>query len=190
MNPALLVIDVQRYFFERSAPAFLKYAPKILPNIIRLINTFRAAKLPIVFTRHAHKRGSDTGQMGRWWKNKLPWEGVKTSELVSAIRPERGELFITKTRYSALEKTQLESWLKKRNVDTVVLCGVMTNLCLETTARHAFMKNFQPVVVEDACAANTRAHHRASILNLKHGFAVIEKTGTAVKKIWTPSTAQ
>lgn len=177
-HPALLVIDVQRYFFERGADT-----PLITPNILKLVDAFREAKLPIVFTRQAHKKGEDMGQMGRWWNGKLPWEGTKAAMLVDPLKPRCGELVITKTRYSAFERTRLDAWLKKRKVDTVILCGIMTNVCVETTARHAFMKNFQPVVIEDACAANTTAHHRASILNLKYGFAVIEKTRAVVKNI-------
>lgn len=177
-NSALLVIDVQRYFFEPDRRAFLKDAPRILPNILKLIDTYRKKGLPVIFTRHAHVRGKPTGQMGQWWGKDLPWEGSKDAELIAAVLPLKTETVITKTTYSAFEGTNLDALLKKRRVSTIVLCGVMTNCCIETTARHAFIKNYQPVVIEDATAGKSTRHHRASILNLSYGFAFIEKTSS------------
>lgn len=189
MKSALIVIDVQRYFFEHDAEAFLKSASAIIPNLLKLIDAFRSAGLPIVFTRHAHKMGEPTGQMGKWWNEKLPYEGTCQADFTSEIVPMPGDLVITKTRYSAFEMTDLDVWLCDRNVTIVVLVGVMTNLCVETTARHAFMKDFQPVIVEDACAANTTRHHKASILNLSYGFARIVKTDDVIGSITDISLA-
>jgi isochorismate hydrolase len=63
-------------------------------------------------------------------------------------------------------------------VKNVVLCGVLTHLCVETTARHAFMLNFQPIIVSNACASESKEHHDAALLNLAHGFAYICETKT------------
>lgn len=180
-NSALIVIDMQRYFLAKGAPAFLAPQAQLIPNIVRLIANFRAKGLPIVFTRHAHCRGSDTGEMGRFWKNHLPWEGTRHAELINEISPLRNEAVITKTRYSAFEGTKLEKILQHHKVRKIVLCGVMTNLCVETTARHAFIKNFEVIIAGDACAANTKRHHLASLLNLSYGFALVKKTSEIVK---------
>ncbi|MFH0799792.1 MAG: isochorismatase family cysteine hydrolase [Pseudomonadota bacterium] len=180
---ALLIIDVQRYFFDPDGGAFLEGAPAILPNILKLIAAFRAAGLPVAFTRQAHRKGEPTGQMGRWWNDKLPWDGTPDAELIRELAPKDGDFLIAKTSYSAFEGTRLEEHLRKNGVTTTVICGVMTNLCVETTARHAFIRDFQPAVVEDACAANTPEHHRASILNLSYGFAFIEKTDGLIAKL-------
>lgn len=182
-HSALIVIDVQRYFFERGASAFLEDAPVILPKILKLVEAYREALLPVIFTRHAHKKGVPTGLMGKWWNEKLPWDGSEEAELVKKIVPVKDELVITKTKYSAFEGTALENYLKGRGVSTVVLCGVMTNLCVETTARHAFIKDIAPVIVQDACTAKSPGHHRASILNLAYAFAIIEKTDPLIEKI-------
>lgn len=173
---ALLVIDMQRYFLSKGAPAYISPPATLLPNVCSLIDSFRATARPLVFTRHAHRRGSDTGEMGRWWRNRLLWEGTRNAELIPEIQPARGELLITKTRYSAFEETKLAAYLKKKRVRKIVICGVMTNFCVETTARHAFMKDFEVFVVSDACASSDKRYHKASLLNLAHGFARIVKT--------------
>lgn len=175
---ALLVIDLQRYFLEKGAPAFLNPSAKLLPNIVRLIDAFRASHLPVIFTRHAHIKGSDTGEMGRFWGGHLPWEGTRNAELITAIKPLPDEPVIVKSRYSAFEGTNLEAFLRTLGVTTLTICGVMTNCCVETTARHAFLKDISVIVVNDACAASKPAYHRASLLNLGYAFARIEKTST------------
>ncbi|MFH1829824.1 MAG: isochorismatase family cysteine hydrolase [Pseudomonadota bacterium] len=173
---ALIVIDMQRYFLEEGADAYLDPPKSLLPNVIKLIEAFRKMYRPIVFSRHAHKRTDPPGQMSKWWDNKLPWDDEEQSKLVDEIKPAAGEIFITKTRYSLFEGNELDARLKGDGINTTVICGVMTNLCVETTARHAFMKDLQPVVVEDACASNSAEFHNAAITNLKYGFAFIEKT--------------
>lgn len=182
-NSVLMVIDMQRYFLEKDAPGFLDPPKTLIPNVIRLITAFRKAEKPIVFTRHAHTDAQMNGQMSRWWGGELPKEGDQHSNIIDELGPKHYETVITKARYSAFEKTALARHLKGLGIDTVVICGVMTNLCVETTARHAFMKNFQPLVVEDACASKNKAYHEASLLNLGYGFAHIEKTEGIVKMI-------
>ena len=180
---ALLVVDMQRYFLEPGMPAYLDTAPPIIENVRLLIEAYRGARLPVVFTRHAHRRDESTGQMGRWWKDKLPWEDGNESELIEGIVPAEGEMLITKNKYSVFEGTELMEALERQGANTIVLCGVTTNLCVETTARHAFMKDIQPIVVEDACAAKTPEYHRASILNLSYGFAHIETARNIVSEL-------
>lgn len=182
-NSALLVVDMQRYFLEPCAPAFLKDGPRIIPNVAKLIQLFRTAEKPVVITRHAHGKGKSTGQMGRWWADELPWDGTREAELIKEISPRPKDILITKDRYSAFENTRLDMKLRALKVSTVIICGVMTNLCVETTARDAFIKDYQPVIVEDACATKNRAYHKASILNLSYGFALIRKTDEIIKTL-------
>jgi len=182
-SSALLIIDMQRYFLESKAPAFLDPPDELIPNVIKLVGAFREAKRPIIFTRHAHKKGGSTGQMGNWWGDELPYEGDKFSELVKGLPVEEADIILTKTKYSAFEETELDIALKREGIDTVVICGVMTNLCVETTARHAFMKDFNVIIIDDACATKSEDYHRASILNLSYGFAHIEKTKEIIEKL-------
>ncbi len=179
-NSALIVIDMQRYFLEKGAPAYLERGVKIIPLVKKLVNSFRNAGRPVIFTRHAHKKNNLTGQMGRWWHNKLPWETDKYSRLISTLKPKKREPVITKTRYSAFEKTNLNNLLKRKNVDTIVVCGVMTHLCVETTIRHAFMLDYQPILIQDACASENKKHHEAAIYNLAHGFSFIVDTNDVI----------
>ncbi|MFH1131601.1 MAG: isochorismatase family protein [Pseudomonadota bacterium] len=173
-NSALLVLDLQRFFFDPESHANVPTLKVVLPNILALISHFRACGRPIVFTRHGTPDQPQI-MMNRWWKDPLQKNDPR-AQLISEIDPQKDELILDKTQYSAFFDTELRTWLIDRECNTVVICGVTTHLCCETTAREAFMLNFQPVVLADACATWDEELHVGALRNLAHGFAVVSDT--------------
>ncbi|MBI5570424.1 MAG: cysteine hydrolase [Desulfomonile tiedjei] len=166
---ALLVLDVQNYFFQQSSRAYLKASAEILPRINELADRADRAGWPVVFTTHHAPSGHGNLMEEKWWH--LP-KGEECA-LYSGLRvPETAEL-IPKEHYSAFLSTDLEDILRCREIERVVLCGVMTHLCVDTTARHAFMLGWKPIVLADACCSKTALYHWAALLALRHGFAEI-----------------
>ena len=80
---------------------------------------------------------------------------------------------IQKSQYDAFYQTDLEKLLREKDVSQVIICGVMTHLCCETTARSAFMRGFEVFFPVDGTATYNLEFHRASLMNLAHGFAKI-----------------
>lgn len=173
---ALLVVDMQRYFLKPSAAAFLDPPPELVTNVLALVGHFRKIDRPVIFTRHANRKDRPQGQINRWWGDSLPFDGDPESELDDRIKRRSDETLITKETYSAFEGTALDSVLKKLSVRNLIICGVMTNVCVDTSARHAFLLGYQPVVVEDACAGKDRRLHEASLSCLAYAFAYTPKT--------------
>ncbi len=173
---ALVVLDLQRWFLDPVAPAFLPAAPAVVPAIRSLIEAFLPAGRPVVFTRHADPEGEAGRAMEDWWGRRLqgddPWAALSPD---IAVLP--GEPVLTKATYSAFQGTGLADLLRARGVDTVVLCGVQTHLCVETTARHAFTQGFRPVVVADATAAADLDLHLGALRGLAHGLARVVLSG-------------
>jgi len=170
---ALMVIDMQNFFCSPGAPAYLDAVPAILPNIKTLIRQFRKWNLPILFTRHIHREdGSDAGIM-KWWWEAMCVEGTPESEIHPEIAPLPGDLVVTKHRYSAFYNTDLEILLRSKDLTDLVITGVMTNMCCETTARDAYMRDYRVQFLADATATATEEMHLASLLNLAYGFANI-----------------
>lgn len=159
---------MQRYFLEPESHAFLLAAPAILPGVRRLCQAYAGRGLPLVFTRHQNTP-QDAGQMASWWRELL-LAGSPQSEITPELDSSLG-VVLTKTQYDAFYQTALEQLLRERQVAQVVICGVMAHLCCETTARGAFMRGFEVFFCADGTAADTTAHHQASLLNLAHGFA-------------------
>ncbi len=166
---ALLVLDMQAYFLDPASHAFVPSAPAILPNLQRLIAAFAARRRPVVFTRHTNTP-ADAASMARWWRDLLAPDSP-ASAILPALDVTQG-LVIEKHQYDAFYQTELEQVLRAAGAEQVVVTGVMTHLCCETTARAAFVRGFEVFFVADGTATYTEAFHRAALLNLTHGFAI------------------
>jgi isochorismate hydrolase len=165
---ALLVLDMQAYFLDACSHAYVPSAEAILDGIIELIKAYSIHERPIIFTQHINTT-SDAGMMSIWWKDVITSQNP-LHKIIPAIDLSLGTL-IQKSQYDAFYGTQLDELLHDSDVTQVVLCGVMTHLCCETTARSAFMHSLEVFFPVDGTATYNLAYHRASLLNLAHGFA-------------------
>jgi isochorismate hydrolase len=172
---ALLVIDMQQYFCNPSSHAYFKDSKTIIPNIFQLVTTYRQHSLPVLFTRYALLRAETPGAMGRWWKDVL-YDDDTMSSIINELHPLSSEFVIRKTQYSAFFETNLDTILKNHHVTTLVITGVLTHLCCETTARDAFMRNYDIFFIKDATASDTKMLHSASLATLSDGFAIMSAT--------------
>ncbi len=168
LNSALIVVDMQNYFLDPDSHAFIPSAPTVLQNIERIIELFRVKNRPVFFTRH-HNSLDNPGSMTRWWrdvlgKNSYEWE------LVDRLTANDDEI-IDKTTYDIFLGTGLEERLRNRLVSDIVIVGVHTHLCCETSARAAFTRNFSVIFPVDGTATYNPQHHQSTLLNLTHGFA-------------------
>jgi len=166
---ALLVLDLQEYFFQESSHAFIPSASATLPGIAKLVAAFSDANYPVVVTRHINTP-EDAGMMSKWWRD-LIIPQTAYSHYIKQIKPPK-PIPINKTNYDAFHHTALENTLYKQKIEQVVICGVMTHLCCETTARSAFMRGFEVFFTVDGTATYNEELHRASLLTLSHGFAI------------------
>ena len=170
---ALLVVDMQKFFLDPASPTFTPGGPAILPSVKRLVAAFRRAGRPVVFTRHVHHpAGLDGGIMDWWWEGKC-LEGSEESEVHPALAPAAGEKVVFKHRYSAFYNTDLETVLRCLKVEDLVVAGVMTNLCCESTARDAYFRDFRVFFPADGTGSVSEEMHLASLLNLAFGFAYV-----------------
>jgi isochorismate hydrolase len=165
---ALFVLDMQQYFLDPASHAFIPSGPAILPGIQRLVRSFEEKRRPVILTRHVNTN-NDARLMNKWWRDLIRDEALLSQLVVVLNRP--GRRVIRKSQYDAFYETSLEDILKTAGVEQVVICGVMTHLCCETTARSAFMRGYEVFVAIDGMATYNRAFHEASLLNLAHGFA-------------------
>lgn len=166
---AVLVLDMQEYFLQENSHAFIPSGPWIIPNIQLLIDSFCTSQRPVIFTRHMNTP-ANAGMMSRWWKD-LIRSDTSQSQLSSSLDPSKGVL-LHKTQYDAFYDSDLETVLRANNIEQVVITGVMTHLCCESTARSAFVRGFEVLFVVDATATYNESLHCASLQNLAHGFAV------------------
>jgi bifunctional isochorismate lyase/aryl carrier protein len=173
---ALLVIDMQKYFVNKESSAYVPSTDALVLQIKKLIDVFNKNSRPIIFTRHIDTNNS---MMRRWWQENIEIDDPM-SEITSDFDTNRG-MVLVKHQYDAFFDTKLENYLQKKHIEQVVICGVLTNLCCETTARSAFMRGFEVYFVTDGTATYKQKMHDASVLNLSYGFAVPVTVDAVIK---------
>jgi bifunctional isochorismate lyase/aryl carrier protein len=168
---ALLVLDMQAYFLEVASHAYVPSASAILPRLCNLAAVYAQHRLPVIYTRHVNT-SENAGLMAAWWRD-LILPDSPLSQIASQFDLSHGRV-LEKSQYDAFYQTDLECMLRSQGISQVVMGGVMTNLCYETTARAAFGRGFEVFFLVDGTATYTEAYHRASLLNLAHGFAELK----------------
>lgn len=179
---ALLVIDMQRDFLAPegyAAQAGLDIAPlaATIRPIEQLLAVGRAAGLLIVHTREGHvpdlsdcppykrersrRAGAEIGSKGPL--GRLLVRGETGHDFVEALRPRKQEIVIDKPGYSAFAHTELQHVLITRGIDTLIMTGVTTEVCVSSTLRAAIDLGYRCITVSDACASSNPTLHKAAL---------------------------
>ena len=174
MNRALLVVDMQNGFchpegsFTRIGMG-LEGADDAVRNAAIAVTQARRAAIPVVFTRHLYRPGrADEGQALKQNSPALAGldglqAGTWDAEVVAELACGPQDLTVDKVRFDAFQWTSLEPLLRGLGVAELIICGVVTNLCVESTVRSAFMRDFPVTLLADCCAAKTRRLHELSL---------------------------
>jgi nicotinamidase-related amidase len=184
----LLVIDMQCFFLDTASPTFTCGGLAILPNVKSLIHAFRQANRPVIFTQHVHHPDLiDAGIMGWWWEG-MCLEGTPESQIHSEILPLPGEKVILKHRYSSFYNTDLETVLRCLKIEDIVIAGIMTNMCCESTARDAYYRDYRVFFTADGTGTITEDMHLASLLNLAFGFSWVTSVDAILSRLASRSS--
>lgn len=187
---ALLVIDMQVIFVADGQRFATPHSRDIIPNINRLAAAIRAGGGLVAYTRHTmtdeKPRAMPDWQMAIPKLNEL-WNafraGTREHELDERMDLQDRDLVLDKYRFSAFthNSSSLHEELEKRGIDTVVVVGVASNCCCETTARDANQLGYKTFFIADATAALTDDEHNASLTNLGAVFADVRSTASMVE---------
>lgn len=197
---ALLIIDMQADF---AAPdgrmaqwgADLSGVPAALAAADRLAGAARAAGVAVIFAGLETHPETDSPV----WAERLARLGQDPAQALDLCRagspgarfvgptPQPGDKVIAKTRYSAFVGTDLEAQLRARGIDTLVLCGLTTESCVDSTARDAFHRDFHVVLAADACAAYEADLHAVSVKALALNCVLVAAADAVVTAWSAPS---
>ncbi len=177
----LLTIDIQNTYMadsndavaqERWSPFHRRMREIVIPAVARLQNEFRQRDMKVIHARIACllENGEDRSlsQKKPGWNYLLMPRDTEASQIIPELRPQPGEIELSKTTDSALTGTNLRLILNNMGVRNVVLTGIFTDQCISSTVRSLADESFNVILIEDGCAAGTdQLHHRElEILNM------------------------
>ncbi|MFN0154772.1 MAG: cysteine hydrolase family protein [Gaiella sp.] len=206
---ALLVIDMQNYgcnpavglgpmlaeHHPRTAAYYLpRLTETVIPNVTRLVSAFRDAVREVVFTRHGplladgrdmieRRRRRDVDAIAATNVPALWHRGTFEHELIDQLQPLPDELVVDKNTSSAFNSTGIEWLLRNMGTRTLVVVGMATDMCVETTARDAADRGFDVIVVEDATATFFERHHRAALSGFARVFGQVWMTDDVITSL-------
>jgi nicotinamidase-related amidase len=199
---ALIVVDVQRYFVRRDYPYgkwiaqfneaaaqdyFDRVESTVLPNIQRLQEAFRTLQAQVVYTEFG-SIAQDGRDMPGWARQHndqarsvvgsavYPPFSDASCRVDDSVAPQAGELVVQKSTSGPVNSTKLDHTLRSLGIDTVVVTGLVTDVCVAQTAREFGDRDFQSLVVEDACATLGETHHRAALETIAITFGRVLST--------------
>ena len=179
---ALIVVDVQNDFVSPEGSAGKRgddvgAAIAMIPNLTRLIDQARKVGLTIVYIRTTHSEWTDTAS---WIYRTSQKSGLNTcregtwgAEFYEGIAPLASERVVIKHRYSAFINTDLNTVLKARGIQSILVCGVATNVCVETTARDGYMYDYYVTMIDDCSAAYDAKLHMGTLENIRRHFGLV-----------------
>ena len=159
-----------------------------------LISTARDGAVPVVFVRTEHDRSSDSAtwraRLGsvRDYDQERCQPGTSGSEFYG-IAPINGEPIVTKHRYDGFVGTDLDQRLRAMRRESIVVAGVMTDVCVETTVRHAVCLDYLVTVVTDCCEATSSERHESAVARISQGFG-LAATANGVKALWNGASSR
>ena len=178
---ALLVIDMQNAFVAPGAPIEVPAARGIVPTINRVATALRKRGVPVIWVMHENQKGgSDWAGFfdafvapGRRAEAAAALAaGAELQKLYPELETAPTDLRVAKNRYSALisGSSSLEKTLKAKSIDTLLIAGTKTNVCVECTARDAMMLDYKVALISDCTAALSDEEHRATLENVIQQF--------------------
>ncbi len=191
---ALLVVDMQKYFMAEGELAYCEAAADIVPNVNRLAKTLRDSGGLVVWIQMEASEESREN-----WKNfhdsylpefqKTRFESLGADgfgyKLWPELEPEPADETVVKTRYSAFIKgsSSVEDVLLDHDIETVLVAGVATNVCCDSTARDCMMRGFKTLMVSDANASFSDAEHQAALTTFITFFGDVQSTDEVVERL-------
>lgn len=169
--------DVWSYYFDRLENV-------VVPNIASVIAKCRATGVPVIHVRvcDLSPDQSDTSQRYRHF-GLIITPDSEDAEFVPGCEPLPGEMVVNKTTSSVFNSTDIKSVLNSMGIDTLIMCGVVTNGCVESSTRSAGDLNFKVLLLEDGCATMTEERHQASLKQMHRNFAYVTTTESVLGQL-------
>ncbi|WP_254273087.1 cysteine hydrolase family protein [Haloarcula marina] len=163
---ALVVVDMQNGFCHPDGSLYAPDSAAAIDPVTELVERANAAGASVVFTRDVHPpdQFEDTyyyDEFDRWGEHVL--EGSWEAELVDELDADDADLVVEKHTYDAFYETQLGGWLDAHGIRDLVVCGTLANVCVLHTASSAGLRDYRPILAEDAVGFIEEQHREYAL---------------------------
>jgi len=153
-SKALILVDFEKEWTDKSSDYFVGDISDLIKKINKLIDFCRKNNYKIIFTTHVEK-DSDSAFA----------PNSKNVEIIKELHRQNSDVLITKNKISPFYKTNLDKHLE--GIDEIVICGILTNLCVRSLAQDAYDRDFKITIIKDCCRAFDVETHEFTIKDLK-----------------------
>jgi biuret amidohydrolase len=161
---AILVIDMQHDFIDEDGPIPCVGAKKIVSNLKMLTKLGRELGIPVIYTKESHRKEKvDFGLELEYGETEHCLEGTRGIEIIEELAPQPSDFVLVKRRYSGFFATDLDLLLRGLDVNTLVLTGAATDVCVRATAQDALQLDYRVIVPEECVAGTSAARHSAAL---------------------------
>jgi len=174
---AVLVVDMLNDFCKPGGAMVLPGYERLIGPQRAIIGAARQSGGPIVFIADSHRPNV---RRDREFLKRTPHciEGSWGAQVIDDLEAHRDDIFLIKRRYSAFFNTDLDLTLRDLEIETVIVMGVVTNICVRSTVHDAFFHGYQVVVAEDAVAATGPREQESSLYDIATHFGVVSDSRT------------
>jgi len=163
---AVVIVDMQNGFCHPDGSLYAPGSEAAIEDCVALVEQARDAGASVVYTRDVHppEQFEDAhyyDEFEQWGEHVL--EGSWDAELVSELSPREEELVVMKHTYDAFHQTNLDGWLSAHNIKNLVFGGTLANVCVLHTAGSAGLRDYRPLLVEDAIGALEDDHREYAL---------------------------
>lgn len=176
---AVLVVDMLNDFCSAGGAMVLEGSEKLYGPQNALMSAARDAGMPVAFINDAHRPGL---RHDREFAKRTPHciEGTWGAEVVRELTQGPDDLHITKRRFSGFFNTDLDLTMKDMQIDTLIVTGVVTNICVRSTVHDAFFLGYKVVVPEDCVAATGPRQQISSLYDIATHFGIVSDSGAII----------
>jgi nicotinamidase-related amidase len=165
-STALVVVDMQNGFCHPDGSLYAPASEEAIDPIASLVDRAREAGVQVVYTRDVHPPGQFEDahyydEFERWGEHVV--EGSWEAEIVDELPVEEEDHIVEKHTYDAFHETEMDGWLSARGIDDLLFCGTLANVCVLHTAGSAGLRDYRPVLVEDAIGYIEEGHHEYAL---------------------------
>ncbi|MEK5382131.1 cysteine hydrolase family protein [Niallia sp. FSL W8-0635] len=190
-HSALLIVDVQNDYCHKEGclaqqDLDVSMVEEMMPNLKNMISAMKEINVPIIYIQTIHEDSTDS----ETWIKRLKGKNQKNlcrkdtwGAQFYQLEPDKDDVIVIKHRYSAFIHTRLESVLRALKIETIVMAGVSTNICVESTARDGFMLDFDVIFLSDCTAAFSREAHDMTLQTINQFFGTVATSKEVIQSI-------